>query len=142
MILDGCTLLTGELAYAYGVPASVTQTVLICDDAEYLRTLLGKILQRGGLEVVGEASSGLEAVVKYKALRPDLVTMDIVMPQMGGIEAVRAIREHDPHARILMCSAMGQHALIAEALEAGATDFITKPFQPSGILEAVERVLG
>lgn len=120
----------------------MTQTVLICDDAAYLRALLGDILQRGGLEVVGEAATGLEAVVKYKALRPDLVTMDIVMPEMGGIEAVRAILEHDPRARILMCSAMGQQGLITEALKAGATDFITKPFQASGILEAVNRVLG
>lgn len=120
----------------------MNQTVLICDDAAYLRTLLSDILKRGGLEVVGEAATGLEAVVKYKALRPDLVTMDIVMPEMGGIDAVRAILEHDPRARILMCSAMGQQGLITEALKAGATDFITKPFQASGILEAVNRVLG
>ena len=119
----------------------MNQTVLICDDASYLRTLLGEILERGGLEVIGEASNGLEAVVKYKALRPDLVTMDIVMPEMGGIDAVRAIRAHDPNARIIICSAMGQFGLITEALKAGANDFVVKPFQASGILEAVRRVL-
>jgi two-component system, chemotaxis family, chemotaxis protein CheY len=119
----------------------VHQTVLICDDAPYMRTLLGDIMQRGGLEVVGEAANGLEAVVKYKALRPDLVTMDIVMPEMSGLEAVREIRAHDPRARILICSAMEERGLVAEALEAGATAFITKPFKASGVLEAIRKVL-
>jgi two-component system chemotaxis response regulator CheY len=120
----------------------VHQTVLICDDANFMRSMLSSILERGGLEVVGEASQGLEAVVKYKALRPDLVTMDIVMPEMGGLEAVREIRAHDPRARILMCSAMEESGLVAEALEAGACGFITKPFKASGVLEAVARVFG
>jgi two-component system chemotaxis response regulator CheY len=120
----------------------VSHTVLICDDASYMRTLLGDILQRGGLEVVGEATTGVEAVVKYKALRPDLVMMDLLMPEMGGIDAVRAIRTHDPHAKILVCSGLEQQGLKSEALSAGASDFIAKPFQPSGILEAVQRVLG
>lgn len=120
----------------------MNQTVLICDDVDYMRSLLTGIMERAGLEVVGEAGTGVEAVVKYKALRPDLVTMDIVMPEMGGIEAVRAICAHDPRARILMCSALGQQGLITEALKAGASDFIMKPFQASGVLEAVRRVLG
>ena len=107
----------------------------------YIRSLLGDILGRAGFEVVGEAATGAEAVAKYKALRPDFVTMDIVMPDMGGIDAVRAIRKHDDDARILMCSAMGQQALVAEALDAGARDFVLKPFDPSGLLEAVQRVL-
>lgn len=107
-----------------------------------MRTLLGEILRRGGYEVAGEASSGREAVEQYQRLRPDFVTMDIVMRDMSGIDAVRSIRTFDPQARILMCSAMGQSGLISEALKAGASEFVVKPFQPSGILEAVQRVLG
>jgi two-component system, chemotaxis family, chemotaxis protein CheY len=120
----------------------VTHTVLICDDAPYMRTLLRDILERGGLEVVGEAANGLEAVVKYKAVRPDLVTMDIVMPEMSGLEAVREIVAHDARARVLMCSAMEESGLVAEALNAGASGFIIKPFKPSGVLEAIKRVVG
>ncbi len=120
----------------------MTHTVLICDDAPYMRTLLREILQRGGLEVVGEAADGLEAVVKYKAMRPDLVTMDIVMPEMSGLDAVRAIIAHDARARILMCSAMEESGLVSEAIGAGAVGFITKPFKGSGVLEAIKRVTG
>src|SRR3954471_22741354 len=112
-------------------------TVLICDDALFMRHLVGDILQRAGYEVVGEAASGVQAVKKYKELRPDLVTMDIVMPDMGGIDAVREICSFDPDAKILMCSAMGHQALVAEAMEAGAKDYVIKPFQPSRVLEAV-----
>ncbi|MBW7935384.1 MAG: response regulator [Gemmatimonadaceae bacterium] len=117
-------------------------TVLICDDAIFMRTMVGDILQRAGFEVVGEADTGAQAVEQYKRLRPDLVTMDIVMPDMGGIDAVRAIMAFDPNARVLMCSAMGQQALVVEAIQAGAKDFVVKPFQPSRVLEAVQRVLG
>lgn len=116
-------------------------TVLVCDDAVFMRTMIGDILTQAGLDVVGEAESGQEAVQKYKELRPDLVTMDIIMPEMGGIEAVKKITQMDPSARILMCSAMGQQALVQEALQAGARDFVVKPFQPSRVLEAVQRVL-
>jgi len=98
----------------------VNSTVLVCDDAVFMRTMIGDILTQAGLDVVGEAESGTEAVAKYKELRPDLVTMDIIMPEMGGIDAVRAITEYDPQARVLMCSAMGQQALVAEAIQAGA----------------------
>ena len=119
----------------------MSHTVLVCDDAPYMRTLLGRILERGGFEVVGEAETGLEAVEKYKALRPDVVTMDIVMRDLGGIDAVRQIRQFDERAKILMCSAMSQPALVAEAKEAGASDFVTKPFQASHILEALQHVL-
>ena len=117
-------------------------TVLICDDAIFMRTMVGDILQQAGFEVIGEAETGSQAVEKYKQLRPDLVTMDIVMPDMGGIDAVRAITAFDPSARVLMCSAMGQQALVVEAIQAGAKDFVVKPFQPSRVLEAVRRVLG
>ncbi|HMC57040.1 MAG TPA: response regulator [Gemmatimonadaceae bacterium] len=119
----------------------MSHSVLICDDVVYIRSLLGDILGRAGFEVVGEATTGAEAVQKYKELRPDFVTMDIVMPDMGGIEAVRVIRGYDGDARILMCSAMGQQSLVDEAMEAGAREFIVKPFDPSSLLEAVQRVL-
>jgi two-component system chemotaxis response regulator CheY len=104
--------------------------------------MIGDILQQSGFDIVGEAETGLQAIDKYKQLQPDLVTMDIVMPDMGGIDAVREITKHDPNARILMCSAMGQQALVVEAIQAGARDFVVKPFQPSRVLEAVQRVLG
>ena len=117
-------------------------TVLVCDDAAFMRSMLGDILTQAGFDVIGEAESGTEAVRKFRELRPDLVTMDLLMPDMGGIDAVKEIVTIDPGARVLMCSAMGQQSLVLEALQAGARDFIVKPFQPSRVLEAVERVLG
>lgn len=116
--------------------------VLIVDDAIFMRTMIGDILKQAGFDVVGEASTGKEAVEKYRQLKPDLVTMDIVMPDMGGIDAVREIIKEDPEARILMCSAMGQQGLVVEAIQAGAGDFVVKPFQPSRVVEAVQRLLG
>jgi two-component system, chemotaxis family, chemotaxis protein CheY len=116
--------------------------VLICDDAIFMRKVIGEILTQAGYRVVGEASTGRQAVELYGKLKPDLVTMDIVMPDMGGIDAVREIIRENPSARILMCSAMGQQALVIEAIEAGARDFVVKPFQPARVLEAVQRVLG
>jgi two-component system chemotaxis response regulator CheY len=118
------------------------RTVLICDDAVFMRTMLSDILSNAGFSVVGQAQTGAEAVTKFKELQPDLVTMDIVMPDMGGIEAVRKIVADYPDAKILMCSAMGQQSLVVEAIQAGARDFVVKPFQPSRVLEAVQRVLG
>src|SRR3954464_2843786 len=106
-----------------------------------MRTMVGDILTQAGFEIIGEAETGVQAVQKYQQLKPDLVTMDIVMPDMGGIDAVREICKVDPAARILMCSAMGQQALVVEAIQAGAKDFVVKPFQPSRVLEAVQRVL-
>jgi two-component system, chemotaxis family, chemotaxis protein CheY len=120
----------------------VGQTVLVCDDAIFMRTMITDILSQAGYDIIGEAESGAQAVQRYRDLKPDLVTMDIVMPDMGGIEAVREIVKHDPDAKILMCSAMGQQALVVEAIQAGAKDFVVKPFQPSRVLEAVQRVLG
>ena len=120
----------------------MSHTVLVCDDAVFMRTMLSDILQQAGFIVVGEAETGARAVEQYRSLRPDLVTMDIVMPDMGGIDAVRAITAYDPEARIVMCSAMGQQALVVDAIQAGAKDFVVKPFQPSRVLEAVQRVLG
>ena len=120
----------------------MSHTVLVCDDAIFMRTMISDILTQAGFEIVGEAESGSQAVQKYHALKPDLVTMDIVMPDMGGIEAVREICKTDPEAKILMCSAMGQQALVVEAIQAGAKEFVGKPFQRSRVLEAVQRVLG
>ena len=120
----------------------MSRTVLIVDDAIFMRTMISDILNQAGFEVIGEASTGVEAVQKYKELNPDLVTMDIVMPDMGGIDAVREIVKDYPEARILMCSAMGQQGLVVEAIQAGARDFVVKPFQASRVLEAVQRLLG
>src|SRR5258707_12448744 len=106
-----------------------------------MRTMITDILAQAGFEVVGEAETGTQAVEKYRQLKPDLVTMDIVMPDMGGIDAVREIVKQDPDAKILMCSAMGQHALVVEAIQASAKDFVVKPFQPSRVVEAGPRRL-
>lgn len=115
--------------------------VLVVDDAIFMRTMISDILKKGDFEVCGEGATGAEAVEQYKKLKPDLVIMDIIMPDMGGIEAVKAIMQIDPSARVLMCSAMGQQALVVEAIQAGARDFVVKPFQPSRVLEAARRVL-
>ncbi len=120
----------------------MAHTVLVCDDAIFMRTMIADILTQAGYEVIGEAESGSQAGAKYRELKPDFVTMDIVMPDMSGIEAVREICREDPDARILMCSAMGQQALVVEAIQAGAKDFVVKPFQPSRVLEAVQRMIG
>ena len=119
----------------------MSHSVLVCDDAIFMRTMISDILSQAGYEVVGEAETGTQAVERFKDLNPDLVTMDIVMPGMGGIDAVREILKIAPSAKILMCSAMGQQALVIEAIQAGAKDFVVKPFQPSRVLEAVQRVL-
>jgi two-component system chemotaxis response regulator CheY len=120
----------------------MARTVLICDDALFMRTMLAEIMEQAGFEVIGQAATGAEAVRLYRELKPDLVTMDIIMPDMGGIDAVREIMREFPDANIVMCSAMGQQALVIEAIQAGARDFVVKPFQPSRVLEAVQRVLG
>jgi two-component system chemotaxis response regulator CheY len=120
----------------------MARTVLICDDALFMRTMLAEILEQAGFEVAGQAATGAEAVDMFRDLRPDLVTMDIIMPDMGGIEAVKTIMREFPEANIVMCSAMGQQALVIEAIQAGARDFVVKPFQPARVLEAVQRVLG
>jgi two-component system, chemotaxis family, chemotaxis protein CheY len=120
----------------------MARTVLICDDALFMRSMLADILEQAGFDVVGQAETGAEAVKQYRDLQPSLVTMDIIMPDMGGIDAVREIVKEFPEANILMCSAMGQQALVIEAIQAGARDFVVKPFQPSRVLEAVQRVLG
>ena len=116
-------------------------TALVCDDSVFMRTMVSDILRSAGFEIVGEAETGTEAVSKYRELKPDLVTMDIVMPEMGGIDAVKAITKEDKHAKIVMCSALGLQALVVEAIQAGAKDFVLKPFQPARVLEAVQHAL-
>ncbi len=118
------------------------KTVLVVDDAAFMRMMLKDILEKNGFKVVGEAANGEEAIKKYKDLKPDVVTMDITMPVLDGIKAVKKIKKIDPEAKILMVSAMGQEKLIIESIEAGAEDFIVKPFQPGKVVEAVKKCVG
>lgn len=115
--------------------------VMVVDDAIFMRRMLTDILKEGGHEVIAEAANGRESVEQYKKAKPDIVTMDIIMPEMGGIEAVKEIINQDRSARILMVSAMGQQQLVVEAIQAGAKDFIVKPFESSRVLSAVDRLL-
>ncbi len=120
----------------------MAKSILIVDDAAFMRMMIKDILTKNGYEVAGEADNGLKAVDKYKELTPDLVLMDITMPEMNGIDAVKNIKAIDPAAKIVMCSAMGQQAMVIESIQAGARDFIVKPFQADRVLEAVRKVLG
>jgi len=115
--------------------------ILVVDDAMFMRVTLRNILTKAGHEVVGEADNGEEAIARYRQLQPDLVTMDITMPKMDGITAVKRIVESDPTARIVMCTAMGQKSMVLDAIEAGAKDFIVKPFEPERVIEGVDKVL-
>ena len=116
-------------------------SVLIADDAAFMRMMLKNVLTEAGYEVVGEAENGAVAVSKYRELNPDLTTMDITMPEMDGLAALKEIRAGDPAARVVMCSAMGQQSMVIESIQAGARDFIVKPFQPERVLEAVTKAL-
>ncbi|KYH30083.1 MULTISPECIES: response regulator [Clostridium] len=116
--------------------------VLIVDDAAFMRMMIKDILEKNGHEVVAEASNGIKAVELYKSERPDVVTMDITMPDMDGIEAVKAIKAFDPSAKIIMCSAMGQQTMVMDAIRSGARDFIVKPFQADRVLEAIRKAIG
>ncbi len=120
----------------------MVKRVLVVDDAIFMRNMIKDIFASGGFEVVGEASNGLEAIERYKELKPDLTTMDIVMPFKSGIEATREIVKADPRALILMCSALGQESLVMEAIEAGAMDFVVKPFRSDDVLAVARKVLG
>ncbi|MFY0542777.1 response regulator [Brevibacillus sp. H7] len=120
----------------------MSNKVLIVDDAAFMRMMIKEILTKNGYSVVGEASDGAQAVEKYKELGPDLVTMDITMPEMDGITALKEIKKFDPNARIIMCSAMGQQAMVIDAIQAGAKDFIVKPFQADRVIEAIKKTLG
>ncbi len=117
-------------------------TIMVVDDASFMRSMIRDIFSQGPFVIAGEAENGVEAVRLYRELRPSLTTMDIVMPQMDGLTALREILKLDAAAKVVMCSALGQESLIAEAIEAGARDFIVKPFQPSRVLKVVQSVLG
>jgi two-component system, chemotaxis family, chemotaxis protein CheY len=114
--------------------------VLIVDDAIFMRKMICDILVENGMEIVGEADTGAKAVEKFMELRPDLVTMDIIMPEMNGIDAVRKIMEADAKAKIVMCSALGQQALVQEAIAAGAKDFLIKPFNAARVVEVIAKL--
>ena len=116
--------------------------IMIVDDTLFMRTLLKNILFSGGHDIVGEAADGDEAVAKYKELKPDLVTMDVVMPKVNGIEALKQIRAMDPGARVVMCTAVGQEQMVKLAIKTGAKGYIVKPFQAPKVLEEIKNVLG
>ena len=120
----------------------MAKNILICDDAAFMRMMIKDILTKNGYTVAGEAENGAKAVEKYTELKPDLVLMDITMPEMDGIQALKKIRELDPKASVIMCSAMGQQAMVIESIQSGAKDFIAKPFQADRVLEAVRKVVG
>ena len=115
--------------------------ILVADDASFMRQMIREIVESEGHEVVAEASDGIEAIDQFKNHHPDVVTMDIVMPRRSGIDAVKAILEFDPTARVVMCSALGQETLVTEALQAGAHDFIVKPFKPDSVIDTLKKVL-
>ena len=120
----------------------MAKNILICDDAAFMRMMIKDILTKNVYNVVGEAENGAKAVEKYQELKPDLVLMDITMPEMDGIQALKAIKAADPSATVIMCSAMGQQAMVIESIQSGAKDFIVKPFQQDRVLEAVRKVVG
>ncbi len=115
--------------------------ILVCDDSAFMRMMLKKVLIADGHEIVGEAGDGMEAVQMYRQHKPDIATMDITMPKMDGIQAVTHIHEENPVARIVMVTALGQKAIITDALKAGASDFIVKPFDPEQVIETIRKVL-
>ena len=120
----------------------MAKNILICDDAAFMRMMIKDILTKNGYTVIGEAENGQKAVEKYAELNPDLVLMDITMPEMDGIQALKKIKENDSSASVIMCSAMGQQAMVIESIQSGAKDFIVKPFQADRVLEAVRKVVG
>lgn len=120
----------------------MAKNILIVDDAAFMRMMIKDILTKNGYNVAGEAENGLKAIDKYNEVKPDLVLMDITMPEMDGIQALKNIKAADPGAMVIMCSAMGQQAMVIESIQAGARDFIVKPFQADRVIEAVKKVVG
>jgi len=116
--------------------------ILIVDDAAFMRMMIKDILSKNGYTVAGEAENGVKAIEKYNEVKPDLVLMDITMPEKDGIQALKEIKAIDPKAQVIMCSAMGQQAMVIESIQAGAKDFIVKPFQADRVIEAVKKVVG
>lgn len=119
----------------------MAKNILICDDAAFMRMMIKDILSKNGYNIAGEAENGIKAIEKYNETKPDLVLMDITMPEMDGIQALKKIKEADANACVIMCSAMGQQAMVIEAIQSGAKDFIVKPFQAERVLEAVKKVV-
>lgn len=119
---------------------NMSHKIMIVDDAAFIRTTIRNVLNNSGYQIVAEAVNGKEAVEKYFSYKPDIVTMDITMPEKDGLEALASIREKDPNAKIIMCSAIGQQAKVVEAIKLGAIDFIVKPFNPERILDALKKV--
>ncbi|MBQ7557249.1 MAG: response regulator [Lachnospiraceae bacterium] len=120
----------------------MAKNILVCDDAAFMRMMIKDILTKAGYTVVGEAENGAKAVEMYSELKPDLVLMDITMPELDGIQALKKIKGGDPKATVIMCSAMGQQAMVIESIQSGAKDFIVKPFQADRVLEAVKKAVG
>ena len=120
----------------------MAKNILICDDAAFMRMMIKDILTKNGYEIAAEAATGMKAVEKFKEVNPDLVLMDITMPEMDGIQALKEIKKLDGGAKVIMCSAMGQQAMVIESIQAGAKDFIVKPFQAERVIEAVKKVVG
>ncbi|WP_423410037.1 response regulator [Heyndrickxia sp. MSNUG] len=119
----------------------MAKRILVVDDAAFMRMMIKDILTKNGFEVVAEAADGMQALEKYKELQPDLVTMDITMPEMDGISSLKEIKKVNPNAKVIMCSAMGQQAMVIDAIQAGAKDFIVKPFQADRVIEAISKAL-
>ena len=115
--------------------------VLIVDDAAFMRKMLGDVLAKGGHEVIGEGANGTEAIAQYQALRPDIMTLDITMPEKDGLSALKEILSLDAGARVVMCSALGQESKVLEAIKSGAKDFVVKPFQPDRVVDAIGKAL-
>ena len=120
----------------------MAKNILIVDDAAFMRMMIKDILTKNGYNVAAEAENGKVAVAKYNGKKPDLVLMDITLPEMDGIQALKASNGNDPNATVIMCSAMGQQAKVIEAIQSGAKDFIVKPFQAERVLEALKKVIG
>lgn len=120
----------------------MAKNIMICDDAAFMRMMIKDILTKNGYNVAAEAENGAKAVEKYTEVKPDLVLMDITMPELDGLQALKKIKELDPGATVIMCSAMGQQAMVIESIQSGAKDFIVKPFQADRVLEAVKKAVG
>lgn len=120
----------------------MAKNILVCDDAAFMRMMIKDILIKNGYNIIGEAENGRKAIDQYRNLSPDLVLMDITMPEMNGIEALREIMRIDADAKIVMCSAMGQQAMVDETAQFGAKGFIMKPFHPEDVIETVKKVIG
>ncbi len=119
----------------------VSKRILVVDDAAFMRMMIKDILVKNSYEIAGEASDGLMAIEKYMESRPDVVLLDITMPNMNGLETLNELKKIDPNAKVIMCSAMGQESMVIDAIKSGASDFIVKPFQGERIIKAVQKVL-